>query len=174
MPEYKEYMYYCPKCGDAQFLEDKDGEQCEICGHKMLETPHEYQLTVKKYFEINLPELERAEKVRRNTEWEKKRQRLHEELISKSEIFDFDLYQKKDDIREERYQTFLENLAQGRAILDGTDKGNPYGVRCPYCNATNVKKISGLSRVGAIAFLGVFGIGKSSKQWHCTHCGSDF
>ena len=90
MPEYKEYMYYCPKCGDAQFLEDKDGEQCEICGHKMLETPHEYQLTVKKYFEINLPELERAEKVRRNTEWEKKRQRLHEELISKSEIFDFD------------------------------------------------------------------------------------
>ena len=46
-------------------------------------------------------------------------------------------------------------------------------VRCPFCNTTNVKKISGTSK--AISILG-FGIlsNKIGKQWHCNDCGSDF
>ena len=172
MPEYKEYMYYCPKCGDAHFLGYEDQEErCGVCGHKMLETPHEYQLSEKNFF---TGELEDTERTRRKAVWEEGNKRLYEEVISKSDLFDINLYNRKDEIKEQNFRRFQENLAHGEALLNGTDKGNPYGVRCPYCNATNVKKISGLSRVGAIAFLGVFGIGKSSKQWHCTHCGSDF
>lgn len=47
-------------------------------------------------------------------------------------------------------------------------------VSCPYCQSTNVKKISGLSKAGSVALWGIFASGKVSKQWHCNSCGSDF
>ena len=46
-------------------------------------------------------------------------------------------------------------------------------VHCPYCNSTNVNKISGLSKAGSIAMFGIFSR-KAHKQWHCNNCGSDF
>lgn len=53
---------------------------------------------------------------------------------------------------------------------------NPYEtvVKCPYCNSTNTKKISNLSKAAGIATFGVFAIGKATKQWHCNNCKSDF
>lgn len=61
----------------------------------------------------------------------------------------------------------------GKAILEGRNKGNSYGVSCPYCKATNVKKIGIGSR---LISTGLFGLGskKIGKQWHCNSCGSDF
>ena len=47
-------------------------------------------------------------------------------------------------------------------------------VECPYCQSTNTKKISGLSKAGSVALFGVFAAGKVSKQWHCNNCSSDF
>ena len=47
-------------------------------------------------------------------------------------------------------------------------------IECPYCHSTNTKKISGLSKVGSMALWGVFALGKTSKQWHCNTCNSDF
>lgn len=47
-------------------------------------------------------------------------------------------------------------------------------VECPYCHSTNTKKISSMSKAGAVALFGIFAIGKTSKQWHCNECGSDF
>lgn len=47
-------------------------------------------------------------------------------------------------------------------------------VECPYCHSTNTKKISGLSKAGSVALWGVFALGKTSKQWHCNNCDSDF
>ena len=46
-------------------------------------------------------------------------------------------------------------------------------VHCPYCNSTNVNKISGLSKACSIAMFGIFSR-KVHKQWHCNNCGSDF
>ena len=46
-------------------------------------------------------------------------------------------------------------------------------VHCPYCNSTNVNKISGLSKAGSIAMFGIFSR-KAHKQWHCNNCKSDF
>lgn len=46
-------------------------------------------------------------------------------------------------------------------------------VHCPYCNSTNVNKISGLSKAGSIAMFGIFSR-KAHKQWHCNSCKSDF
>ncbi|MCI8371073.1 MAG: hypothetical protein HFI75_01480 [Lachnospiraceae bacterium] len=47
-------------------------------------------------------------------------------------------------------------------------------VECPYCHSTNTKKISGLSKAGNLVLFGVFALGKTSKQFHCNHCGVDF
>lgn len=47
-------------------------------------------------------------------------------------------------------------------------------VECPYCHSANTKKISGFSKAGSMALFGIFALGKTSKQWHCNHCGSDF
>ena len=47
-------------------------------------------------------------------------------------------------------------------------------IKCPYCQSTNTKKISGLSKAGSVALFGIFALGKTTKQWHCNECGSDF
>ncbi len=45
--------------------------------------------------------------------------------------------------------------------------------KCPYCNSTNTKKISTLSRMGSFATFGFAGK-KVGKQWHCNNCKSGF
>ena len=47
-------------------------------------------------------------------------------------------------------------------------------ITCPYCKSTNCKKISGLSKAGSVALWGIFALGKTTKQWHCNNCKSDF
>lgn len=46
-------------------------------------------------------------------------------------------------------------------------------VKCPYCNSTNVTKISTVDRVVS---TGLFGLTskKIGKQWHCNECKSNF
>lgn len=46
-------------------------------------------------------------------------------------------------------------------------------IKCPYCQSTNVTKIS---TAGRVVSVGLFGLGSSKigKQWHCKKCGSDF
>lgn len=46
-------------------------------------------------------------------------------------------------------------------------------VHCPYCNSTNCKKISGVSKATSVAVFGIFSQ-KVKKQWHCNNCKSDF
>lgn len=47
-------------------------------------------------------------------------------------------------------------------------------VECPYCHSKVTKKISNLSKAGSVVLFGVFALGKTSKQWHCNQCNSDF
>lgn len=54
------------------------------------------------------------------------------------------------------------------------EPSNFYGVKCPFCQSTNCKKISGASKVGKVALFGVFSAGSVSKTWHCNNCGSNF
>ena len=73
-------------------------------------------------------------------------------------------------------------LVKGECLECGTitfSEPNPYAkkkleVRCPYCNSTNTKKISEMSKAASVAVFGVFAMGKVSKQWHCNNCKSDF
>jgi len=45
--------------------------------------------------------------------------------------------------------------------------------KCPYCNSTNLKKISTGEKVTNIALFGLLG-NKRKYQWHCNSCKSDF
>lgn len=47
-------------------------------------------------------------------------------------------------------------------------------ITCPYCQSTDCKKISSLSKAGSVALWGIFALGKTTKQWHCNNCKSDF
>lgn len=67
-----------------------------------------------------------------------------------------------------------EALEHGKAILEGRDKGNQFGVECPYCHATNVKKITNTSKAVHTAMFGIFSMGRNSKNYHCNRCNSDF
>lgn len=156
----REYAYYCPKCGDLQLLTYGSDEVCHICKNKMLETPHEYCLT--------------EEMSQKNFEmFKQNRQRLMDEIISKSPQFDEHLYSNRKSISDQQYQQQQEAIAHGKAILEGRDKGNEFGVECPYCHATNIRKISATSRVASTLMFGL-GSKKIGKQWHCDKCGSDF
>jgi DNA-directed RNA polymerase subunit RPC12/RpoP len=60
-------------------------------------------------------------------------------------------------------------------VINGISKNpqNPSGVKCPYCDSKNVKKISELSKFKSIFVLGLFS-NKINKQWHCNDCKSNF
>lgn len=66
---------------------------------------------------------------------------------------------------------FKANLKQQEQVQESRAEENT--VHCPYCNSTNVNKISGLSKAGSIAMFGIFSR-KAHKQWHCNSCKSDF
>lgn len=61
---------------------------------------------------------------------------------------------------------------EDREKLYGSQKS--ISVSCPYCQSTNTRKISGLSKAGSVAVWGFLATSKVSKQWHCNSCGSDF
>lgn len=45
--------------------------------------------------------------------------------------------------------------------------------KCPTCNSTNIKKISGLSKASSVAMFGIFSQ-KVKKQMHCNNCGYEW
>lgn len=61
-----------------------------------------------------------------------------------------------------------------KPTIDLSPKPTKPTITCPYCKSTNTKKISGLSKAGSVALFGIFALGKTTKQWHCNDCGSDF
>ena len=50
---------------------------------------------------------------------------------------------------------------------------NSTAVHCPYCNSTNVNRISSTKKAMSIIGFGILS-NKIGKQWHCNNCKSDF
>lgn len=104
---------------------------------------------------------------------DEQKQLLWEELVKTSPVYDEYLFNQRDVYLNELWVKSEAALARGRAIQEGRDKGNRFGIECPYCHATNVRKVS---LAGRAMSAGIFGLGskKIGKQWHCNKCGSDF
>lgn len=154
-------LYYCKKCGRRVILASWDENVCDCCDSKAYKVPDEYLIVHegKLYEHAFNKDLE---------------QQFIDECIKSSPEFGQYLFDHRDEYLARKSDENRSALAMGEAILNGRDKGNSYGVECPYCHATNVKKISNLSKAGSAALWGIFAMGKVSKQWHCNKCGSDF
>ena len=63
-------------------------------------------------------------------------------------------------------------MAQFREIAE-RKKAEESKPRCPYCNSTDITKVSGTSRFASTLMFGI-GSKKVGKQWKCNNCKSYF
>lgn len=147
-------QYYCKRCGRI-YISDENHGGCDCCGSDMYPVPQKYLDGVNFFMRDEQEEL------------------LREELVKTSPVFDEYLFNHRDENMKGGWAESQAALAHGRAVLEGRDKGNPFGIECPYCHATNVRKVS---LAGRAVSAGIFGLGskKIGRQWHCNRCGSDF
>ena len=151
-------LHYCKKCGRIVNLDAWDTKECDCCEYMLTPVPKNL---LKENLDCSFI----------NAEIKKQ---FIEEYIKTSPELDKYLFEHRDEILSKKHAEFQAKLDYGKAVMEGRDKGNPYGVECPYCHATNVKKISFTSKAVHTAVFGIFSMGRNSKQWHCTKCGSDF
>ena len=69
-------------------------------------------------------------------------------------------------LKMSQFKSQVEQQQSNKLQNDNTPK-------CPTCNSTNIKKISGLSKAGSVAMWGLLSR-KVHKQWHCNQCGSEW
>lgn len=150
-------LCYCNKCGRIVSCDNLD-EQCDYCHSITYHVPDEFLGGKSKVF------------IKKELE-----QQFIEEFIKLSSEFDQYLFDHRDEDLFKRRMENRAKLEHGKAILESRDKGNKFGVECPYCHATNVKKITNTSKAVHTAIFGLFSVSRNNgTQWHCNKCGSDF
>ncbi len=80
--------------------------------------------------------------------------------------------QAMDELKAKDIIEFNLKMAQFKSQVSqqkSTEQENDV-LRCPNCNSTNIKSISGLSRGASIAMLGIFSK-KINKSFECKNCG---
>ena len=147
--DFHDGLAYCKKCGYNKKVMYLKRERCPVCHSYVEPVPDKY---IDQYDLFPDDETEEL---------------FIEECVKSSPEFDPELFAHWEEIYQEYCDRMDAITAQGEALLNGTNKGNKYGVRCPYCNATNVRKISVLSKAGSVGLFGVFAAGKVISQWHC-------
>lgn len=154
-------LHYCKKCGRRINIMPYNGvvrTTCDYCESEVYPVPKEY---LNKDVDCFFKDKETEEY-------------FVEHFIKTAPEFDEYLFNHRDNDLQQRWAKTAAALEHGKAILEGRDKGNKFGVECPYCHATNVKKITNTSKAVHTAVFGIFSIGRNSKQWHCDKCNSDF
>lgn len=81
--------------------------------------------------------------------------------------------EKSNNIKGNPLQPKTINDTSSLPVRHQLPQSPSYGVKCPYCGSSGVKKIGTLGRATSIAVAGVASK-KIGKQWHCNKCGSDF
>lgn len=94
----------------------------------------------------------------------KEKQRIFDECKDDPQKYEKEIMKHKE-IEKAQSKIAIEMLKN-----NGTKN---VGVKCPYCNSTNVKKIGNVNRVASVAMVGIAS-SKIGKQWHCNNCKSDF
>ena len=106
--------------------------------------------------------------------------KIEEELSEISN--DPDFVQAMTKLHDEDPIEYQLKMSQFKANLQQQESSNSANakpkednkVHCPYCNSTNIKKITTGSKVAHTALFGIFSMSRNSKQWHCNSCKSDF
>lgn len=148
-------LCYCKKCGRIVRCDNLD-EQCDYCSSIVSPVPDKYLGGKSRGF------------IKQDLE-----QQFIDEYIKSSPEFDQYLFEHRDEDLFKRRMENKAKLEHGKAVLEGRDKGNKFGIECPYCHSKDTKKISTTSKVVNTAVWGILGT-KRHKQWHCNKCNSDF
>ena len=160
MLKQSDYEYYCPRCGDTHFISN-DKYKCVVCGEKMIETPHEYNLSQQLMDEILKMGWNDNKHIYKNNE-----KRFFDEVVSKAPEFDSYLHEHRREILQEKENIYKAQIAHGKAILEGKNKVP----KCITCGSTNIRKIGSLERGASIIGLGIFSR-KINKTFKCNNCG---
>ena len=154
-------LHYCKKCGRVvEIAPDKTGykdDTCDYCKSKVYPVPEKYWLDGLDFLITN-----------------EQKELLREELVKTAPEFDEYLFNHRDSDLHQRWAKTEAALNHGKAVLEGRDKGNQFGVECPYCHATNVKKITNTSKAVHTAIFGIYSMSRNSKNFHCNNCNSEF
>lgn len=145
-------LCYCDKCGNiCEAFKDELEDGCFCCGNSPLKPiPREY---------ID------------NFRWRDGdgKEAFIEEIVKKSPNLDKTLFEHRDEIIQRKNDKMKASIDAGRTILEEKSRVP----KCPYCQSTNLKKITVSDRFISV---GLFGLAskKIGKQWHCNNCKSDF
>lgn len=148
-------LMYCKKCGRIVL----DTKICDICNSTTYPVPKEYWWDGLDF--LIEPKL---------------KDQFIEKYIKSSPEFDEQLFNARDQIRAEQRRRYEQDMAIGKAILDGADpkiafknagKNLP---KCPTCGSLSVEKIGGLERAASVGFWGLFS-NKINKTYKCKNCG---
>lgn len=154
-------LHYCKKCGRVVNIKpDKTGykdDTCDYCKSKVYPVPEKYWLDGLDFLITNEQE-----------------NLLREELVKTALEFDEYLFNHRDGDLHQQWTKTEAALEHGKAVLEGRNKSNQFGVECPYCHAANVKKITNTSKAVHAALFGIFSMSRNSKNFHCNNCNSDF
>jgi len=143
---------YCEKCGQVDDISDKrlnnfKNVNCTGCGKTgyLKPVPKEYLNNSGRGIKAGLHD------------------KFKEDVIKSSPNFDQECWDRRVGIIQKRNSELLEN-----------DKINQINTpKCPTCQSTNIKKVSGTSKAISVAMLG-FLSQKVKKQFHCNNCGYEW
>ena len=148
-------LCYCKKCGRMVQRTSKNLEKpCDYCQNITKPVPDAFLDSKSKLFIKD--EL---------------KQQFIDEYIKSSPEFDQYLFDHRDEDLNNRRMENEAKLEHGKAVLEGRNKGNKYGVECPYCHATNVSRIGFINRAVSTGLLGLAS-SKIGKTYKCNNCGS--
>ena len=146
----------CKSCGAISFNKE---DICPVCNIPLITVPF---FTGRKI--DNLGGEDRDKYIEEITG-----QKLNPIMVQKRKDYLKKIYKEQKEILQKRIRKSEEsriNEYQQKYLAE-------HNIHCPYCNSTNIRKISTVNRAVSV---GMFGLAskKLGKQWHCNSCGSDF
>lgn len=174
----------CSCCGSIIWNKDSEGYQKNLCiecdsrdiSHELVELPilcEEFES--KLYVKRNESDSEIYKYIDSIHAVERE---LYEEYVEKLETLDMSTESWNLNI-ESLYsggKGVAHDAAANRTAAQFRSKNMVdvlYIPKCPICQSTDIKKISGLSKASSVAMWGIFSR-KVHKQWHCNNCGSEW
>ena len=141
-------LHYCKKCGRIVEINTQD-ITCDCCKSTVFPVPEKYWLDGLDFLISN-----------------ESKDILREELVKTSPEFDQYLFDHRDEILAKQSAEFNAKMAHGKAILEEKSRVP----KCPTCQSTNIRKMSGVERGVSIYAFGIFSK-KINKTFKCQNCG---
>lgn len=157
----------CPNCNKKNFYIGRKKNPCVRCG-TIIESDKCETITITKepFIECPMCGTKYAQPVTKCTAKDKKWKSICG--------FDYNIIDNIEEIAKTNEEKERKQKEFSSQQLQQPLQPQPSNqVHCPYCNSTNVNKISSTKKAMSIIGFGILS-NKIGKQWHCNNCKSDF